>query len=115
MARLGPRGGEIREMQRGDLHWRMAIPPARGDMAALVPALIEWKGERAGKRLKDSHLRLVGLEAEYPDPAQLTHALSDRGLESVLKLRRGPHPSPHCPVERPPSCGAHPGEWLNDA
>jgi catechol 2,3-dioxygenase-like lactoylglutathione lyase family enzyme len=92
MARLGPRGGEIREMQRGDLHWRMGIPPQNGDMNDLVPALIEWKGERAGKRLKDSQLRLTGLEAEYPDVSQLTQALRERGLESVLKLRRGPHP-----------------------
>lgn len=92
MARLGPRGGEIREMQRGDLHWRMAVPPARGDTAALVPALIEWKGERAGKRLKDSHLRLTALEAEYGDAARLNQALAERGLADVLKVKHGTHP-----------------------
>jgi len=78
-------------MQRGDLHWRMGIPPARGDMATLVPALIEWKGERAGKRLKDSHLRLAGLEAEYGDAARLNQALAERGLNDVLKVRHGNH------------------------
>jgi hypothetical protein len=92
MARLGPRAGEIREMQRGDLHWRMGIPPNRGDMAALVPALIEWKGERAGKRLKDSKLRLTGLEAEYGDVARVNQALSERGLADILKVRQGSHP-----------------------
>lgn len=92
MTRLGPRAGEVREMQRGDLRWRMGIPPARGDMSALVPALIEWKGERAGKRMKDSRVRLVALEAEYGDPPQLNHALTERGLSDILKVRHGPHP-----------------------
>lgn len=92
MARLGPRGGTIRDMQRGDLHWRMAIPPAQGDAAALIPALIEWKGERAGKRLKDSHLRLTGLEAEFGDAPRLQQALAERGLAEVLRVRHGSHP-----------------------
>ncbi|MFL1460898.1 VOC family protein [Roseococcus sp. DSY-14] len=92
MARLGPRGGELREMRRGDLHWRMAIPPQRQDMDNLVPALIEWKGERAGRRLKDSHARLLALEAEHPEADQVLSSLADRGLDGMVKVRRGPHP-----------------------
>ncbi len=92
VARLGPRGGEMREMRRGDLHWRMAIPPQRQDMDNLVPALIEWKGERAGRRLRDSHIRLVALEAEHPEAEQVLAALADRGLEGAVKVRRGAHP-----------------------
>ena len=92
MARLGPRGGEIREMQRNGLHWRMAIPPTRGDTAALVPALIEWKGERAGKRLRDCHLRLTGLEAEHGEVPRLNQALAERGLADIVKVRHGSHP-----------------------
>jgi len=92
MARLGPRGGAVREMQRGDLHWRMAIPPQRQDMDNLIPALIEWKGERAGKRLRDSHFRLTALEAEHPEAAQLRGALEERGLGEALQVKRGAHP-----------------------
>jgi hypothetical protein len=92
MARLGPRGGGIREMQRGELHWRMAIPPQRQDMDNLIPALIEWRGERAGRRLRDSHVRLLGLEAEHPEADALRAALSERGLEEALAVKRGPHP-----------------------
>ncbi len=92
MGRLGPRGGEVREMQRGGLHWRMAIPPQRQDMDNLIPALIEWKGERAGKRLHDSHLRLLNLEAEHPDVEQLRAALDDRGLGEAMVVKRGAHP-----------------------
>ncbi len=92
VARLGPRGGELREMRRGDLHWRMAVPAPRQDMDNLIPALIEWKGERASRRLKDSQLRLAALEAEHPEAEALAMALSERGLEDVLRPRRGPHP-----------------------
>ncbi|MBY0339513.1 MAG: VOC family protein [Acetobacteraceae bacterium] len=92
MARLGPRGGELREMVRGDLHWRMAIPAPRQDMDNLIPALIEWKGERGSKRLRDSHVRLVALEAEHPEAEALRQALSERGLDDVLRPRRGSHP-----------------------
>lgn len=92
VARLGPRGGELRAMRRGDLHWRMAVPSPRQDMDNLIPALIEWGGERASKRLKDSQLRVAALEAEHPESEALATALGERGLEDVLKPRRGPHP-----------------------
>ncbi|WP_421988495.1 VOC family protein [Roseococcus sp.] len=92
MARLGPRGGVVREMHRGDLSWRFAQPPQRQDMDNLIPCLIEWKGERAGKRLHDSHLRLVALEAEHPDVDALRLALRDRGLGEALVVQHGAHP-----------------------
>lgn len=92
MARLGPRGGSIREMHRGDLSWRFAQPPQRQDMDNLIPCLIEWRGERAGKRLHDSQLRLVGLEAEHPEVDALRLALRDRGLGEAMEVRHGAHP-----------------------
>jgi hypothetical protein len=91
VARLGHRAGEVQEMSRGDLHWRMAFPPQRQDMDNLIPALIEWKGEGASSRLPDSHVRLLHLEAEHPDADAVRAALADRGLEEALKVRRSPH------------------------
>jgi hypothetical protein len=79
-------------MVRCDLHWRMAIPPQRQDMDNLIPALIEWKGERAGKRLRDSHFRLLDLEAEHSETEALRAALEERGLGEALKIKRGAHP-----------------------
>jgi hypothetical protein len=92
MGRLGPRGGEVRDMHRGDLHWRMAVPPQRQDMDNLIPALIEWKGERAGKRLHDSHFRLLNLEGEHPEAEQVRAALGERGLGEAMVVKRGAHP-----------------------
>jgi len=91
IARLGPRGGEVKSMTRGDLAWRMAFPPQRQDMNNLIPALIQWQGEGASSRLPDSHVRLLQLEAEHPDAEAVRAALAERGLEDALKVRRSPH------------------------
>jgi len=93
VARLGPsHAGEIRSMSRGDLAWRMAFPPQRQDMDNLIPPLIQWDGERAGKRIKDSGWRLTSLEAEHPDSQALRGSLTARGLTDAVKVRQSPHP-----------------------
>ncbi len=91
VGRLGPRAGEVREMTRGDLSWRMAFPPQRQDMDNLIPALIQWNGHGASSRLKDSHVRLLHLEAEHPEADAVKAALAERGLEDAMKVRRSPH------------------------
>ncbi len=92
VARLGPaRSGEIRAMTRGDLSWRMAFPPQRLDMDNLIPPLIQWDGKNAASRLKDSHWRLHGMEAEHPETDALRIALSERGLDDQVKVRHSPH------------------------
>lgn len=93
VARLGPaQAGEVREMSRGNLTWRMAFPPQRQDMDNLIPPLIQWNGERAAKHLRDSGWRLATLEGEHPDAAALRKALVDRGLADAVKVRQSPHP-----------------------
>ncbi|MDO9708424.1 VOC family protein [Paracraurococcus lichenis] len=91
VARLGHRAGEVKEMSRADLHWRMAFPPQRQDMDNLIPALIEWKGEGASSRIPDSHVRLLQLEAEHPEAEAVRTALAERGLEEAMRVRRSPH------------------------
>lgn len=93
VARLGPsHAGGVRSMSRGDLAWRMAFPPQRQDMDNLIPALIQWDSERAGKRIKDSAWRLTSLEAEHPDIQALRDSLAVRGLADAVKCRQSPHP-----------------------
>ncbi len=92
VARLGPsQTGAIRTMTRGDLTWRMAFPPQRQDMDNLIPPLIQWDGEAAAKRIKDSGWRLTSLEAEHPDTQALHGALNLRGLTDAVKIRQSPH------------------------
>jgi hypothetical protein len=107
-ARLGAaQAGEVRRWSRGDLTWRMAFPPQRQDMRNLIPPLIQWdqgsSGENGGAapRLADSGCRLIALEAEHPDVDRLRQALSQRGLEDALKVRRGAHPRLVARIARP--------------
>lgn len=101
VARLGHRAGEVKAMSRGDLAWRMAFPPQRQDMDNLVPALIEWRGNGASSRIKDSKCRLRALEGEHPEEQAVRLALAERGLEEVLKVRRSPHARLLAHVTRP--------------
>jgi hypothetical protein len=84
--RLGAHhAGEIRPWSRGDLSWRMAMPPQNQDMSNLIPSLIQWDdGKGAAPRLADQGIRLLALEAEHPDPDSVRHALAARGLEDAL-------------------------------
>lgn len=92
VARLGPRAGEVRAMRRGDLSWRMAFPPQNQDMQNLIPPLIHWDdGKGAVARLKDSHCRLIALEAEHPDADAVRAALGERGLQEAMRVRQSPH------------------------
>jgi Glyoxalase-like domain len=92
VARLGPRGGEIRAMRRGDLSWRMAFPPQNLDLDNLIPPMIQWDdGQGAAPRLKDSLCRLVALEAEHPEVGAVRAVLRERGLEEALRVRPSPH------------------------
>ena len=93
VTRLGAHhAGEIRPWSRGDLSWRMAMPPQNQDMSNLIPSLIQWDdGKGAAPRLADQGIRLLALEAEHPDPDSVRHALAARGLEDALRLRRSPH------------------------
>jgi hypothetical protein len=92
VARLGAgHAGEIRAMKRGRLSWRMAFPPQRQDMDNLIPPLIQWDGKSAATSLPDSGLRLVALEAEHPEADAVRDALSQRGLEEAVRVRRSPH------------------------
>jgi len=92
-ARLGTsQAGEVRPWKRGDLSWRMAMPPQRQDMSNIVPALIQWDdGRGAAPRLPDSGVRLTSLEAEHPEVDAVRMALAQRGLEEAVRLRRSPH------------------------
>jgi hypothetical protein len=93
VARLGAgHAGTVKAWSRGALSWRMAMPPQRQDMQNIIPSLIQWDdGKGAAPRLADSGCRLVALEAEHPEVDAVREALTQRGLEEVVKLRRSPH------------------------
>ena len=75
---LAPRGaGTPWPLERGDLRWRMAVPPdGKLPFDGLFPALIQWEGEaHPAPRLPDSDVRLKRLELRSPDADALRTAL----------------------------------------
>ena len=101
VARLGPRAGGVKDLSRGDLHWRRGFPPQRQDRDTLIPALIEWRGNGASSRIRDSKCRLRALEGEHPEDQAARAALAERGLDEVLKLRRSPRARLLAHIQRP--------------
>ena len=67
-------------LARGDLRWKMAVPPAgRLPFDDAFPALIQWDGAiHPVQRLPDMGVRLIRLEIAHPDAAALRKALAGR-------------------------------------
>ncbi len=87
LAEAPPGTGIATDLTRGDLSWRMAIPPdGRLPFGDAFPALIQWNGNaHPTGRLPDSGLRLVRLEIAHPDAealaAILTRMIPDPRIE----------------------------------
>lgn len=78
---LGPDGlGLPVAVSRGDLRWKMAVPPdGRLPFDDAFPALIQWQGSvHPVQRLPDAGVRLLRLEIAHPNAAALRRALAGR-------------------------------------
>jgi hypothetical protein len=78
---LGPDGlGLPVAVSRGDLRWKMAVPPdGRLPFEDAFPALIQWQGSvHPVQRLPDAGVRLLRLEIAHPNAAALRRALAGR-------------------------------------
>ena len=90
-ANCGYECGQIIEVTRGDLHWRLTVPDD-GSLAAggILPALIEWPpGVDPVAALPDSGLALACLKATHPDPAMVMDCLDRLGLGHLMEISEG--------------------------
>ena len=90
VARLRPLDtGSIEEMSRGSLEWQITIPADGGFVCdGIAPSVIQWKGEtHPASRLPDSHVSLIGLEAQHPDAQRINTWLSSAGFEGPLSIQ----------------------------
>lgn len=85
--------GTILEMERGDLRWRIAVPPDGAlPGGGLVPGLIAWDGDaHPAARLEDRGCTLASLEAAAGEReiAMAHGVLAALGLERTLELHSG--------------------------
>ena len=64
--------GELTELSRGDLKWRMAIPPnGRLPYDNVLPMLLQWQGKSAAETLPESGLTLQRLVLTHPEMARI--------------------------------------------
>lgn len=84
--------GEVRDMRRGDLRWRMTVTP--GGMlleGGLLPPLIEWRtAPHPAAGLPDAGCELIALEGSHPDPQRLRGLLEALGLAGEIRLSASP-------------------------
>lgn len=95
------------DLQRGDYHWKMAVP-ANGKLPfdGAFPALIQWQGAlHPAKRLPESLIRLTRLEIAHPDAAALLDALAPLFVDPRVLITSGPatvlrasFDTPHGPI-----------------
>jgi hypothetical protein len=100
----GPEGlGHPVKLERGDLHWEMAIPPdGRLPFDDAFPAIIHWQGtDHPIHHLPDSGLRLVRLEITHPRAGALRHALDGRFHDARVSIVEGPEKAMHAEFHGP--------------
>ena len=87
-----PGSGVPVDLARGDLRWRMAVPPdGRLPFDGAHPALIQWQGAaHPAQRLPDVGVRLRRVEIATPDHATLNPTLAGLLRDPRLVIVPGP-------------------------
>jgi len=75
--------GEIRDAQRDDLRWRVALSEdGRLPAAGFIPLCIEWRMDfHPSKRMRQQGCTLISLDLYHPTPAWLADALDTIGVQ----------------------------------
>lgn len=78
LASAPPESGEALPLTRGDLSWRVTVPPDGSlPWGGAFPTLIQWTaGTHPSQRLPDRGVRLLGLEVGHPRASRLKTLLA---------------------------------------
>lgn len=89
-----PGSGAGLALARGDLVWRMAVPPDGGlPYDGMQPALIEWQGAaHPAPRLADQGCRLVRMRVFHPEGAALARRLAPLFTDPRITIEPGEEP-----------------------
>ncbi len=83
--------GPVEPMSRGDLRWRLTIPPdGMPPLGGAGPLLIQWAAaDHPAARLPDDGLSLVRLEVTHPDPDRVWRLLAAVGFGGPVAVAGG--------------------------
>lgn len=99
-----PETGEITDLQRGDLRWRMAVP-RDGALAfgGVVPMLIEWQGDlHPSDSLGAAGGAITALSLRTPEPQAMSDLLAGLGLSDPrIQIEAAPTPSLRALIDTP--------------
>lgn len=92
--------GEISPMKRGNLTWRITVPPDGSLLASgAVPYAIQWDAElHPAGRMPDLGCSLQRLEIHHPRPGWLTGVLAEIGADRYVDVVALPGNSAPCLV-----------------
>ena len=78
-------------MSRGDLRWRLTVPPDGSvPLDGAGPLLIEWKtGPHPAERLPNDECMLIRLTVMHPAPERVKRMLAAIGLEGPVAVLGG--------------------------
>ena len=85
--------GEIVDLRRGDLQWRIAVPPDGSlPLNGAFPTLIEWQGTapHPSARLTDRQVRLVRLDISHPAASTLVDIIGKPMADPRIRFHPGP-------------------------
>jgi hypothetical protein len=83
--------GAIERMSRGDLSWRLTVPPdGLLPLGGAAPLLIQWDtSHHPAARLPDDGLALVRLDVTHPDPDRVRRLLTAVGFAGPVAIHSG--------------------------
>lgn len=83
------------DLERGDLKWRMAVPPdGKLPFNNCFPATIEWQGSaHPAPRLPDHGIRMTGITLTHPEADALSAVLGAMIADPRLSIVSGPSAS----------------------
>ena len=80
--------GEIHELSRGDLKWKVAIPEDGGLLQdGHLPLTIQWLTPHPAERMDDGGMRLVSLTAARDEPTLVSRALQAIGADGLIDVQ----------------------------
>ena len=79
--------GELHELERGDLKWKVLIPEDGGLLqGGHLPLVIQWLTPHPAERMDDSGMRLMSLTASRDEPTLVETALKAIGAHDLITV-----------------------------